>query len=174
MGVFCFKVMALLALLFVADAPARYHQLTPEDFTGAIPANEHFAAYTSCSVNYTYTITQHNGNYHLDFDVRLVLINKQSWMDFNIVNNHALMRLVLRHEQGHYNLAYLMQRDLIKAFNNYHFTANYAKQTTAIFTQIAARYKQLNADYEAQTQHMDNQTEQQRWNAWFERQLQSI
>jgi len=78
---------------------------------------------------------------------------------------------VLRHEQGHYTIAYMEQQELLRTVSKTIFYANYQSAAQSIFNRIDAKYKQLNIDYDIDTQHMQNRTQQQSWDAYFKKRL---
>jgi len=146
-----------------------YHRLAASDFQGAPSAGDQALAYTNCNVQYTYQAIKHNNTYTVDFNVELVFNRDKSFIRLNWVKDQDMLLHVLRHEQGHYNIAYLMRVELYKAFKRARYTDNYQQEIAGIFKQVDAKYQKLNADYERQTLHMQNDAKQDEWNAWFSR-----
>ncbi len=141
-----------------------YRQLTARDFTGAVPQGSGFyVAHTSCDVSMRYNVSKYQSNYRLTFDVRLRFNPERSWINRQMVTNPDMMAEVLRHEQGHYQIAYLMQQEMISALNQYRYTGDYQRQTDDIFKRIDDKYRQMNADYDEDTQHMQNRKQQAAW-----------
>jgi hypothetical protein len=141
-----------------------YRQLTPNDFTGQVPQGSGFyIAHTSCNVTMNYRVQKYRGNYQLSFDINLVLNRDRSWLNRQVVNTPETMAEVLRHEQGHYQIAYLMQQEMIRDLNQARYSGDYQRQTDAIFKRIDDKYRQMNADYEQDTQHMQNRKQQAAW-----------
>jgi hypothetical protein len=168
-GVRTIGVALLLFISFLAVAQP-YHRLTPRDFAGN-PADDGFAAYTNCYVSYSYNTSRRNGVYNVNFNVQVFLNSNRSWIRFSDVKTQEDMQSILTHEQGHYNMAYLMKNELYSVFNHHRYTSNYQAEIAALFRQVDAKYHQLNTDYETQTQHMANYRNQQKWNLWFSKQL---
>ncbi|OCX51157.1 hypothetical protein BEL04_20835 [Mucilaginibacter sp. PPCGB 2223] len=146
-----------------------YRRLAASDFQGVPSAGNQALAYTDCDVKYTYQATGRNNSYSVDFNVQLVFNRDKSFIHLNWIKDQDMLLQVLRHEQGHYNIAYLMRAELYRAFRQAHYTANYAQEIGAIFRQVDAKYQKINADYERQTMHMQNDIKQEEWNAWFSR-----
>jgi len=161
---------AFLFLLPFLTHAQPYRKLTTRDFMGA-PASDGFAAYTYCYVSYSYQPTRHNGNYNIDFNVQLNMSPAKSWISYAQVNNTTLLKDVLKHEQGHYNIAYLMKNELYSVLSHHRYTANYQSEIAALFREIDSKYHKLNADYEAETQHMADIRGQLKWDQWFSKQL---
>jgi hypothetical protein len=150
-----------------------YRQLTADDFSGNIPAGSAgMVAYTSCNVTMTYQVSRGYGNsYRLLFDVQLVLNRNKSWMDRRQIVSSAMLNGILRHEQGHYQMAYLMQQEMLRALNQNRYTSDYQYQALATFNRVKDKYKQLNLDYDADTNHMLNTKQQAVWENWLNREV---
>jgi len=169
--------LSIIVLLFILPNSLKaqfYQRLAARDFTGVPPAGENFLAYTNCTVQYTYQVTSHNGQYNVDFDVEMVLNKDKSYIRLSNVTGTDMLLHILRHEQGHYNIAYLMKCELVSVFKHHRYTANYQQEITSLFKQIETKYHKINEDYESQTEHMQNDANQQKWNAWFSRALDSV
>jgi len=69
--------------------------------------------------------------------------------------------------------AYMEQQELLRAVAKTVFYADYQSQAAAIFNRIDAKYKQLNHDYDEDTQHMINRPQQQSWDAYFKKRLEN-
>ena len=78
---------------------------------------------------------------------------------------------ILKHEQGHYTIAYLEQQELLRAVGKTVFQRNYQYEAMRIFNEIDAKYKQLNYDYDQDTQHMTNRVQQKSWDVYFQKRL---
>jgi hypothetical protein len=159
-------VFLLFGSPFFANAQY-YHRLAASDFEGYPPRTTNFLAYTNCTVRYTYQVVQHNDQYDVDFDVRLELNKDQSYIRLAEVKDQDMLLHILRHEQGHYNIAYLLKSELARVFKKYRYSANYQNEITAIFNRVNDKYQHINDEYERQTEHMQNDGNQEKWNAWF-------
>jgi hypothetical protein len=161
--------LSLFVSLVVSAQPPR--QLTIDDFQGAPHQNSATVAYTNCSIRFTYKARREKNYYLLDFDIGLTLNSDKSWIDESRITSDDMMAEVLKHEQGHYIIAYMEQQELLRAVSKTVFYADYQYQAKAIFDRIDAKYKQLNHDYDADTQHMLNREQQQSWDAYFKKRL---
>jgi hypothetical protein len=168
------KAICAAILLFTTSVALAqpYRQLTPNDFTGDVPQNSGFyIAHTSCNVTMNYQIQKYRSNYQLTFNIRLMLNRDRSWINRKVINTPETMSEVLRHEQGHYQIAYLMQQEMISALNQYHYTGDYQRQTDAIFKRIDDKYREMNSAYEQDTQHMQNRKQQAEWVNFLNREV---
>jgi len=149
-----------------------YLKLTAADFTGEPTSdNEEEIAFTSCSIAYSYQAKQEDKYYLLTFTIRLSLNNDKSWIDKSRITGKKSAAQILNHEQGHYNIAYLEQQELITTVSHTVFYDDYGPAANKIFTTIDTKYRQLNQDYDAETQNSTNTVKQRKWDAWFQKQL---
>jgi predicted secreted Zn-dependent protease len=128
-------------------------------------------AYTNCTIDFQYQAHPQRGYYRLDFNIRLLLNNNKSWMDKDRVTSAEMLAEILKHEQGHYTIAYMEQQELRRTVARTVFHDDYQYEARNIFDRIDAKYKQLNLDYDADTNHMRNRDQQQSWDAYFKKQL---
>ena len=149
-----------------------YHQLTPGDF-GASPCknSRDVVAYTNCSIDFKYKAYEEPTYYRLNFDIHLIFNTNKSWLDKSRITSKEMMEEILKHEQGHYLIAYLEEQELLRTVGKTVFYANYQYLAQTIFNRIDAKYKQLNLDYDADTEHMTNRQQQQSWDAYFKKKL---
>jgi hypothetical protein len=55
--------------------------------------------------------------------------------------------------------------------NRTRFSANYQNEAMAIFNRIDAKYKQLNIDYDEDTEHSTNKQQQHSWDIYFAKRI---
>jgi hypothetical protein len=166
-------ILIALCLLSVCTAGAQpYRQLTAADFEGTPRFNRGGAvAYTNCTIDFKYQAHRERGYYRLDFNVQLVMNRYKSWMDRSRITSEKMLAEVLRHEQGHYDIAYMEQQELIRALERTRFSANYQSEAQSLFNRIDNKYKQLNYDYDDDTSHMQNRNQQSSWDAFFRQKI---
>jgi len=163
-----------LCLFAVNSATAQsYHLLTMDDFRG-IPKETtrgSVIAYTNSSIDFHYEAHKERNYYRLDFNIQLTLNTTKSWMDKRRVTSNEMLVEILKHEQGHYIIAYMEQQELIRTVSKTVFYSDYQSAAQRIFNTIDAKYKQLNQNYDDDTQHMLNRQQQQSWDAYFKKRL---
>lgn len=169
------KRVICVIMLYVAyqhTAPAQpYHQLTVDDFEGTPRSHNNVIAYTNCTIDFRYEAYRKNSYYQLNFNIKLQLNRDRSWMDKGRVNSSEMLAEILKHEQGHYIIAYLEQQELLREVGKTRFEADYQYRAQQIFDRIDAKYKQLNRDYDEDTGHMTNRVQQNSWDVFFRRKL---
>jgi hypothetical protein len=166
----------ILCIFLTSGALAQsYHKLNVSDFKG-IPQHNNggVIAYTNTTINYTYVPSWQNGYYRLDFTIKLVVNKNESWIDKSRVTSPEMLAEILKHEQGHYNIAYLEQQELLRTVGRTVFYDDYLTKAKEILHRIDAKYKQLNADYDEDTNHMLNREQQRSWDAYFKKQLEFL
>jgi len=173
MGIKIEKVVYTTLLLFLCAAAVAqpYKRLTSADFQGEPNGPAGDIGFTNCSITYTYKAHNEGGYYKLDFTILLVMDHYKSWIDRNQVNTPERMAEILKHEQGHYNLAYLEQQELLRTVSHTVFYGNYHAVADAIFDRVEAKYKQLNEDYDSDTQNSTNRVQQHSWDTYFDHTL---
>jgi hypothetical protein len=123
----------------------RYHPLTVNDFLGTPRANATgVVAYTNCTIDFKYEASNRTGSYILNATVNLVLNSYKSWLDRSRVPTKDALAEILKHEQGHYLIAYLEQQEILRQISKTRFSYNYRSEAMALFNRIDAKYKQLN------------------------------
>ncbi|MDF2430961.1 MAG: hypothetical protein JWP44_592 [Mucilaginibacter sp.] len=148
-----------------------YRTLTIDDFQGVPHNNGEVVAYTNCSIDFHYEAYREKNYYILNFNIRLTMNNGKSWMDKRRITSREMLDEVLKHEQGHYIVAYMEQQELLREVSHTVFYADYQSAAMKIFNRIDAKYKQLNSSYDADTEHMRNREQQQSWDAYFKKRL---
>lgn len=168
------KVIFIVAFfIFLQKAAAQpYRQLTAADFQGLPQSNgDGVIAYTNCTIDFRYEATPKGDHYQLNFTIRLIINRDRSWMNKSRITSPAMLAEVLKHEQGHYTIAYMEQQELLRVVGRTRFDADYQYMASHIFDTIDAKYKQLNQDYDDDTGHMTNREQQNSWDMYFKRQL---
>jgi hypothetical protein len=170
------RAYCAIALLCVAFYPASaqpHRLLTVNDFQGVPrPNGRGVIAYTNCTIDFKYQASNNDGNYILHANVRMYMNNYKSWIDRSRITSNGQLAEILKHEQGHYTIAYLEQQEVLRAIEHTRFTSNYSSEAMGIFNSIDAKYKQLNQDYDEDTEHMLNRQQQHSWDIYFEKRLQ--
>ena len=157
---------------FASAQDGNYRRLTADDFMGTPHVNgDNAIAYTNCSIHFRYQAYHENGVYRLVFDVPLTMNRERSWMDKSRITSQKMLAEVLKHEQGHYNIAYMEQQEILRIAARTRFDYNYQAEASAMFNRIHAKYQILNANYDADTRHMLDVAQQHSWDVYFQRRL---
>ena len=130
--------MAVLCLSWHLTSAQAYRQLTADDFGGRPQRNSGTIAYTNCSIDFKYQAYHKRDYYQLYFTIRLMVNRDRSWMDKERINSAGMLAEVLKHEQGHYIIAYLEQQELLREVGHTRFGADY---------QYRAKTQSFNQDF---------------------------
>jgi predicted secreted Zn-dependent protease len=173
MGIKIERVVYTTLLLFICAAAAAqpYKKLTSTDFRGKPQTGTNEIAFTHCSISYSYTAHKEGDYYRLDFNILLVMDHDRSWINRDMVNTSEKMTDILKHEQGHYNLAYMEQQELLRTVSHTVFRDNFRSVADGIFKRVNEKYQQLNLDYDDDTQNSTNLAQQRSWDLYFGRAL---
>lgn len=155
-----------------AQYPAPYHQLSAREFNGQPVYNTaDIVAMTNCNIDFNYNAHAEKNYYLLTCNIHLIFNRDRSWIDRHKVNTNAMMDEVLKHEQGHYTIAYLEQQELLRTISRTVFSANYQREASNLFDKIHHKYEQLSQDYDADTDHMRNKQQQHSWDEYLKKKL---
>jgi hypothetical protein len=165
----CTAVVFIFSL-FAAKAQS-YHYLTVNDFQGSPEHGGNTIAHTHCYIDLKYDVSKKRGYYELHFYVTLEMNKEQSWIDHSRITSHAMLEEILKHEQGHYTIAYFEQQELLREFSRTRFAEDYESVVKAIFDRIHEKYRRLTLDYDEDTAHSMNRIQQASWDKYFDKRL---
>jgi hypothetical protein len=76
--------------------------------------------------------------------------------------------ILLKHEQGHFDLGLICQREIIDELNNtVLFKTDFKDKIPAIFSATLEKYRLLEKKYDEETDHSNNQPAQDNWNKFI-------
>src|SRR5476649_1790666 len=141
----------IILLLFFTTAFAQpYKKLTVDDFRNAANSGgDRSVASTYCSMEYSFKAKPENDYYVLTFYIKLTMDNNQSWMDMRKMTSKEMLEEILKHEQGHYDISFMEQQELLRTVSHTVFRGDYQRVANAIFDRIDAKYRKLNETYDA-------------------------
>lgn len=171
------RVMFVLTLCLctgkVVLAQDSYRQLAAADFRGQPqPGANNAIAHTKCTINFHYEAQGQGDDFRLLCNVRLAVDNSRSWIDMKRVTSQQMLTRILNHEQGHYNISYMEQQELLRLVNRTRFDEyNYRTQANNLFNAVHAKYQQLNENYDIGTENMRNAEQQHSWDVYFQKRI---
>ena len=161
-----------MGCVFVVKAQNYYHQLSADEFANRDGGMPGILAYTSCHIELRCRATNDKrNNINVTYDVQLVFNRDKSWIDRRQITSTAMLAEVVKHEQGHYTIAFMQQQELLRTLNKTRFGPNYKAQAAAIFDQIEAKYKQLNDNYDEDTRRSLDREQQHSWDEYFKKRI---
>ena len=168
--------VAIFLGFFTTAAAQPFKKITLNDFQGAPkPAeNGEEIAFTSCSIQFSYTAKKELDYYLVTFSIKLVLNKNQSWIDKTKLIDKKAIDDLLDHEQGHYDIAYLEQQELLSTAEHSIFYDDYVSAAKKMFNSIDSKYRRLNQQYDIETENSANKLAQRKWDIYFMKRLGNI
>jgi hypothetical protein len=136
-------------------------------YTGQVDNNSNYWAMTYWGVYYKYKILPLHGDTVITDLQTWTVLKKNSW----ILPNRKINEL-LQHEQGHFDFAILSASEFKKVvFSTILLKNNCAQKIDSVFNATLNKYKQMEIQYDEETNHMLNKKQQMLWNKKFEEML---
>lgn len=155
----------------VSDArPVPTGKIAWSDFVGEVDANSPYWAHTSWRVNYTYRpVSFRHDTVQLSVQVQPLLLTSACWVRPGQQSDGLLL-----HEQGHYDMALLLAAIFKKQVGLLVLKrGTYPQQVRELFAGVLEEIKQLEVQYDTETEHRKNAVSQLVWNQKLEALLQA-
>lgn len=146
-----------------------YHAQQPLSWNNfkASPQGNRFGASIFANFGYTGTDTLINGHFQVTVNLKVYMLEQQSWVRSDSRNAYSL-----NHEQRHLQLAYLASREFEQMVKQDMLTPeNYRGRLGYWYLQAYRKMNQLQEAYDTETQHGMNEQTQERWNQWIDSQI---
>ncbi|QNL49367.1 DUF922 domain-containing protein [Olivibacter sp. SDN3] len=156
----CLLWLLLSAVITFAQG---YRQLTEKDFRGTPDNKNPYLSNTKLRIGYRSSTVQKENIFQIKFEVYLDINQNESWIKFDKINDQRTLTALLKHEQGHFKLGALMQKELTQKLNNKKYTKHYKQEAATIFDRISQKYELLQLQYDQETQHMMDRNQQRLW-----------
>ena len=128
-------------------------KLTWDDFKAPPQKIGNTAAMTTTHLGFSYNVK--NGSVSYLIDCRFE--KNKSW---GLVKNDW----ILKHEQGHFDIAEIFARKLYKAINEYQFNKmSFQKDLDAIYRSIVSEKEKFQQQYDDETDYSRNKPNQEDW-----------
>ncbi len=142
----------------IINAVNKNRPLIWDDFKGTPDANSSATAFTVWNINYSLNGISFKGDTIKisNFAVKLEFDEKKSWSKPEKKTN-----ILLKHEQGHFDLGLICQREILRQLNSTVFLkADFQNKLQTIFSSTLEKYRLLGLKYDAETNHSINQPAQ--------------
>jgi hypothetical protein len=136
--------------------------LTWNDFTGKPDKQSGFQANTFWEISYGFKGIEYAGDTVKlkGFMVTLKFNENKSW-----VKDGTQTAGLLKHEQGHFDIGVICQKEVISQINNaVLLKADFKDKIISIFTNTMKKYHLMELQYDEETDHSKNQQNQDKWN----------
>lgn len=135
-------------------------QIEWSDFTGEVDDASDFDAMTYWTITYKFSApTFKNGRAQTTVTTRIFL-RADSW-----VKPDKKSARLLEHERGHFKIGQLCAREIEETLSAESFdSADYAQEIDRRYWEIIEKYKQIEKQYDEETEHYRNREQQALWN----------
>lgn len=143
--------------VIIEDRPLEW-----KDFKGK-PSSNIFDAKTYTSIGYQSSL---ENNKHL-YKITCLFDPKKSWVskEFLKKSDNSMSAHLLKHEQGHYDIARIIASDLDRAINSFSYDKLKARyQCDSIFRSYLKKEREMQDQYDKDTNHSKVPEEQAKWN----------
>jgi Bacterial protein of unknown function (DUF922) len=142
--------------------------LSWDDFQGYEKApnfNRRTVSHTLCGERWAWkpvVIDSNKNSFKFIFAVKTVMVKNLSWVD-PLYKTSKL----LQHEQLHFDIAEYFSRQLLRAFQNRSYTANYREEIKQVRHIITLKRNEIQDLYDQQTNHSQNENMQAKWQLYI-------
>jgi hypothetical protein len=159
----------LLTLLPIKLVKAQeYRQLNIKDFSGSPSLGSTSTAHISWYVNYRYKMIQPSKK--LVFSVGLFFNPSKSWFQTGSLSDKYLI-YVLNHEQMHFAIGEMMNREVKKSLSSFKYSKNYKAEIDSLFNLMKVKYNDLEKRYDRETKHSNDTVSQKKWDTYIKSDL---
>ena len=140
-----------------------------DDFKGVPDQSSSHDANTYWNINYGFKGISFKGDTAKisSFLVTLTLNENLSWTKTERQSSN-----LLKHEQGHFDIALICQHEIINQFNTtVFFKSDFQSKIQTIFSSLLDKYRLLGIKYDEETDHSKNKESQNSWNNFFAKEL---
>ena len=138
-------------------------RLSWDDFTASTPSQTDDAALTTTYVGFSYTKTGSTINYNIECKFQ----KSRSW-------GRIKTEYILKHEQGHFDIAEIFSRKLNKEIREYLAKSNKHEGLNPIYTRVMTEKREMQEEYDEQTNHSINKSKQAQWNQKIQEMLEEL
>lgn len=149
-------IFPLLVFLQLDDDYIKWQEsrrLTWDDFKAEPLQIGNTAAMTTTHLGFSYNVANGKATYKIDCRFE----KKRSW---GLVKNDW----ILKHEQGHFDIAEIFARKLNKSVSEYQFNrASFKKDLDGIYKSVVDEKENFQQQYDDETDYSRNKTKQEEW-----------
>ncbi len=154
--------------IFIGDEETD-RKLRWSDFRGPVDQSSPHHAMTTWLMEYSMDeIKTYGDSVHIGkLIVKVKMDPAKSWCI-----QHKTTDELLKHEQGHFDIAILCMKEFMSIYRQTTFRRNNVdQQMQKIFSDMMNKYHQLGIDYDRETEHSHNTEAQKHWNLFFAKYL---
>ena len=163
-----FSLLGYSQKIFISGKEGN-RKLVWSDFSGNVSRSSPFAALTHYDYHYKIeNVKVEKGIVKSsDFIVTLEFNPDKSW-----VKDGKQTDELLKHEQGHFDIAIVCVKELVAMYKKRTLTAfDFNESVKELTKETFQKYKELEAQYDEETDHSKNKEQQLKWNDFIAKQL---
>lgn len=141
-------------------------KLTWEDFRGVPNRLDSYVASTNSGVSFSFSYKEDETGRSIDYTVQSNFYPQLSWYRPERVNDY-----ILAHEQTHFDISELHARKLRKALDGVKEAADFREQAETVYNQIEMERRNMQLQYDRETDHSNIREEEYRWRQFVNEQL---
>lgn len=172
-----FKYVVLFSALFLITAIPQQKPIKlnwDEHFKGEPNLNSKYTALTSLVFRYGYESAVSNNKVSLKFNFHADVNPQKSWYKSDRIKNKEERDYLLKHEQGHVNLNFLLKKEAERVLVKAKYSAKDYKTTIKkLGDSVIKKYDNLQKQYDEETEHSLNKKSQQNWDKYIDILLES-
>lgn len=172
------RIAPFLFLLFISVSHAQEEhvivwkedrKLSWQDFTVDRDANSPFAASTTSGISFSYTAEFTDGKPVLNTKVQAYFYPELSWYKPQKVNE-----VILRHEQGHFDISEIHARKLRKVISEASFDRNLKREISALYKKTEKERELMQNRFDKETNHSRNIEKEKQWQEFIAKELERL
>lgn len=133
-------------------------KLTWSDFQAEPDTTSPFHASTNSGISFSWALQSSEDKSDFDYEIKTTFQPGLSW-----VKEKEKSRILLAHEQLHFDITELHARKLRKLLENYKVTKNIKKELNDIYKKIQTERKQMQREYDRETNHSQHKEAEEKW-----------
>lgn len=167
-------VISILAGFFFIAAPIEEEKivwqenrkLTWEDFRGVPNRADTFVASTNSGISFSFSLKESEKGIEVDYTVLSNFYPDLSWHRPNKVSEY-----ILKHEQTHFDISELFARKLRMKLESIDDLSKFKELSEEYYTEIEFERRQMQRDYDSESDHSNNESEEYEWRDYVAAQL---
>jgi hypothetical protein len=167
MGIKTILTILITLIISSQNRSDEQRKLSINDYKGLPDNSVPFLAYTTCGVFYKLSPGKPCSGInkiYLILSTELKLIENHSWIKVSKLENEQQQIALLSHEQGHYDIFYVFNKNLQFILSNRCFDkSKYKFEADSIYQVMYNHYDLLQRKYDLETEHSANKLKQDDW-----------
>lgn len=137
--------------------------------------NSNYAAVTSTTWHYGYTAKMSGRNLQIDFNFLAGVDPNKSWVNKRRIKDRKTSEALLKHEQGHVYINFLLLKNGETLIRNQNYNINNFKSLISRKAkEVSKYYNDMQDRYDYETKHGLDDTKQAEWDTFFEDELAKV